>query len=335
MSTKLAELMHQAAKKLERLDYGAVILLYQKALALAPSNAGATMGLVMVFNRVGRPTEALALLQKLWPSAQAAKGVVGKRFKAAVLAQIGLAQEQLGQLPSALDSYGLAQRLADNPQLQQHIDQIQSQLLRPEPVRQLLLHARQLEVTGKSEQALTAYAAVLKLHPDNVEALRGLASLYRQRGALEDALAPLQKALVLAPDRPELYNELGMVFQDLGDLRKAVTFHKRAIKVDERFTSAHINLGVAYKRLGKHAEAIAAYRAALALNPQSPEAHNNLGNLLHQIGDISGAKRHIEDALRLRPNYPDAQTNLISLRGTSEPAARPKISRGDRHGLSR
>lgn len=330
MATKMAELMQQAAEKLDQMDYGSVIQLYQKALALAPNNAGAAMGLVMVFNRVGKSTDALAMLQKLWPAAKTAKGAAGKRFKAAVLAQIGVAQQQMGQLQTALDAYTQAQQLVQSDELQQRINQIKPLVSNPEPVQQLLLHAHQLVITNKPEQARKVYVAALQLHADSIEALRGLAALERQRGAHQEALPLLQKALILAPDRPELYNELGMVFQDRGDLAKAISFHKRAIKVDARFASAHINLGVAYKRQGKSEEAIAAYRAALALAPNSPEAHNNLGNLLRIAGDLAGAKSHLEKALALRPGYADARANLqavvLALHAAEVPAV-PKPSR--------
>lgn len=335
MTTKLAALMQQAAHKLEQMDYGTVIQLYQQALAIAPNNAGATMGLVMVYNRVGKPTEALTLLDKLWPSAQAAKGATAKRYKAAVLAHMGLARQQLGQLQTALDTYTQAHQLAPTTELQQRIDTLTPLVRNPLPVQQLLLHAQQQVASNQAEQARQSYAAALQLHPDCIEALRGLAALHRQRKAPQEALPLLQKALILAPDRPELYNELGMVFQDLGDFAKAASFHQRALKAAPGFVPAHINLGVAYKRQGKTNDAIAAYRAALALQPHSAAAHNNLGNLLRLAGELDQARQHLEKALELHPGYADAQNNLNDVLQALAAQAAPRPAKAPRKATSK
>ena len=322
---KLAALVQQAAQKLEQLDYGSAMGLYRQALAVAPNNAGANFGLALVLNRVGKPAEALALLGRMWPAAQKATGPEGKRFQAAVLAQTGIAQEAQGQLQQALASFTRAQQAQPSTELAQRIAYLQPVVHSPEPVQPLLLHARHLQASGQYEQAIKTYSAVLQIHADNVDALRGLAALHQRAGALAQALVMLQKAAILAPQRPDLFNDLGLLFQARGDLLKAVSFHKRALKIDPHFVSAYVNMGVAYKRMGKNQDAIHAYRAALAMQPRSPEAHNNLGNLLRITGDLASAKQHLETAVQLVPGYADAQANLKAVlkalgAGTKAPA---------------
>jgi len=309
----LLPLLKQAAASLEQMDYGSAMALYRRALTLAPDNAGATMGMAMVYNRAGQPAEALKLLERLWKAATRAKGTAAVTFRAAVLAQLGLAQQQLGRLKQALAAFEEAHRLMPTEELAQRIAKIRPVASSPEPVQQLLLNARQLTAGGELEQAVKVYQAALQLHNDNVEALHGLAMLHRRRGSLDWALPLLQKAVILAPDRADLYNDMGMLFQDLGDLTKAVSFHKRALKVEPRFAPALINLGVAYKRQGKNDDAIAAYQAALAIAPNFAEAHNNLGNLLRVVGKLGLAKQHLEKALALKPGYADAKTNLTAV----------------------
>ncbi|CAN7641375.1 tetratricopeptide repeat protein [Acidovorax sp. LjRoot118] len=313
MSTKLTSLLQQAAAKLSENDYGASIQFYKDALALAPGNAGASMGMAMVLNRVGKADEALVLLNSLWPSAQKARGAPGKQFRAAVLAQMGVAYQLRGHMDQALASYCQAQKYSDSPDLQQRIEHLQAVVNQPDPAQRLLIHGSHMQASGRMEDARRAYSDAVKLAPDSVEALRSLGNLMSQQGSLDEALPLLQKALVLAPDSPELYNELGMLFQRRGDLTKAVSFHKRALKIDPGFVSAFINLGVAYKRKGDNESAIGAYRSAMAIRPNSPEAHNNLGNLLRVEGDLDGARMHLERALAIRPGYEDAQRNLDDL----------------------
>lgn len=313
MAKSIATILKDAGQRLEKHDFGSALQLYQEAMTLAPNNAAVGMGLAMVFNRTGKPAEALGLLQRIWKAMAAAKPKPAPTQQAAVLAQLGLANEQLGKLGDALESYRQAGRLVQAPELEQRIKQLAPLANSPLPVQQLILNARRLQATGQIEEAGKTFRAALQLQPDNAEVLHGLALVLRAMGAGAAALPLLQKAVILAPDRADYYNDLGLMFQDCNDFAKAVSFHKRAIKVDPNFVSAHINLGVAHKRLGKMKESEAAYQGALKINPRSAEAHNNLGNLLRAVRRLPEAKRHLQKALALRPGYSDAQANLAAV----------------------
>lgn len=313
VNAKLTDILRQAAEKLEQMDLGSAIALYQKAAQLVPDNAGVLMGLAMTYNRSGQATLALQILERLWKAASDAKGKDAGVFKASVLAQLGLARQQLGQLKSALLAYEQAQKLMPSKALEERIVSIKPLAASPEPVQQLVLSARQQAAAGQLESALKLFNAALQLHADSVEALHGLAMVQRQRGLFDVALPLLQKAVMLMPDRADLYNDLGMIFQDRGDFSKAVSFHKRALKIKPDFVFALVNMGVAYKRQEKNSEAISAYQSALKLAPEFPELHNNLGNILRIDGQIERAKWHLEKAISLRPGYVDAIENMKSL----------------------
>jgi tetratricopeptide (TPR) repeat protein len=315
----IAATLKEASLRLERLDFGSALQLYRQALAAQPSNAAAAMGLAMAFNRTGQPADALELLRKVWKAVSAVKPKMAPEQQAAVLAQLGLAQQQLGKLDEALESYRQAARLAGSPDLVRRIKQLEPLVSSPLPVQQLVLQARQLQGQRQLQEAAKTFRAALQLQQDSAEALHGLAMVLRELKAPEEALPLLQRAAMLMPDRPEFFNDLGLLFQDRSDFAKAASFHKRAVKLDPGFVFAYVNLGVAHKRLGQLDESVAAYRKALKINPRSPEAHNNLGNLLRTMGELALAKTHLEQALALRPGYTDAQANLdIVLQGIEQ-----------------
>lgn len=322
-STKLASLLRDAAAKLDQMDLGSALALYQQAVQFAPDNAGALMGLAMAQLRSGQASQALAHFDKLWKAASTAKGKHANTFKASVLAQIGLARQTLGQLKEALQAFEQAHRWMPSTELAQRIAVIKPLLSSPEPVQQLVLGARQMVAADQVDSALKMFNAALQLHADSVEALHGLAMLQRLRGLFDLALPLLQKAVILAPERADLYNDIGMLFQDRGDLPKAISFHKRALKLEPNCVFALANLGVAYKRQGKNDDAIAAYRAALALAPQFAEVHNNLGNLLRIEGQLAIAREHLERAIALKPDYADARANLAAVE-QADIATKPK-----------
>ena len=304
------QLLQEAAACLVRQDHGSAIRLYRQALAAEPNNAGAAMGLVMVLNHTGQAQESLQWLERLQNSIGKLRTKDSAPFRAAVWAQVGVARQKLGQITPAVTAFEKAAKLTPTPELQQRIKLLRPLASSPEPVQQLILHARLLTEQGQTEGAVKAYGAALQLQPNSTEALHGLAMLQRMLGQLATALPLLQKAIVLAPDRADYFNDLGMIFQDRGELAQAVSFHKRALRLEPAFTWAWINLGVAHKRLGQNDDALVAYQKALQQQPNAPEAHNNLGNLLRIMGRLSEARTHLQQAVLLRPGYTDAQSNL-------------------------
>ena len=311
---KMDSQLAAAAARMEALDFGSAIEAYRRVLQQAPDQAPALMGLSIAYNRVGRSADALPLLDRLWAMARKLDSARGNVFKAAVLAQIGYARQQLGQFERAHEAFDSACQLTPSDELKARLAALDPHLHHQDPLGQLLQHARKLEASSQFAEALKAYRAAAQLRPDEVSVLQGTAWLLRRLGHVDDALPLLQKALVLAPHRPELHNDLGVLFQDRGDFAKAITFHKRALKFDPAFTPALINIGVAHKRLGRIEQAIEAYRSAIDLDANLPEAHNNLGNLYRLRGRHAEAFEHIQRALQLRPDYGDAQANWDALR---------------------
>jgi tetratricopeptide (TPR) repeat protein len=312
--SRMDGLLAAASARMEALDFGSAIDAYRRILQQVPSQAAASMGLAIAYNRVGRPADALPLLGRLWAVATRSNSAQGKVFKAAVLAQIGYAQQQLGQFKLAHDAFDSAHQLTPSDELRSRLAALSPHVNNQDPLEQLLRHARKLEASSQPDEALMAYRAAAQLRPNDVSVLQGTAWLLRRQGRHDDALPLLQKALVLAPDRPELHNDMGVLFQDRGDFAKAITFHRRALRFNPRFTPALINIGVAQKRLGRNEEAIEACQAALGIDADLPEAHNNLGNLFRLQRKHAQAFRHIQRALQLRPDYADAQANWDELR---------------------
>lgn len=306
----IAPMLGAAAAHLERFDFGSALQLYQQALVAQPGNAAAAMGMAMALNRTGKPGEALDLLQRVWKGLMTVKPKPGPQQQGVVLAQIGLAQQQLGKLSEALESYRQAARLVRSADLDRRIRELEPLASSSLPVQQLILQGRQLQAQRQLQEAANTYRAALQLQQDSVEALHGLALVLREVEQHDEALPLLQKAVILAPQRPDLFNDIGMLFQQRMDFAKAASFHKRAIKLDPSFVHAHVNLGVAHKRLGQMDESVAAYRKALEIDPRSPEAHNNLGNVLRAVGALKEARAHLEQAVSLRPGYADAKANL-------------------------
>ena len=326
MKNSFETLVQQASAKLQALDFGNAAELYNEALRLKPNNGAAQMGLAMVYNHIGESAKALQILQTIWASIQSRiaenQPAPDKSTQAEILAQIGIAQYQLGQLDQALASYKQAFSLYPGEQLQIRINSLTSAVATASPFEQLLKYAQKHQANGLLDEAIKAFKAALQLNSDSDRAQHGLGNALRQQGDLQAAMPCIQQAIIMQPEVAEYYNTLGLLFQQKGELEKAVTFHQKAISLDPNYAVAFCNLGVALKNLDRAADAIAAYQQALKINPNMPEVYNNLGNLLRRMGDIAGAQASLEQALKIKPNYPDAQQNLNELLASLKPVTK-------------
>jgi len=313
-------LLKQAAAKLDAFDFGEALKLYNQANNQKPGNAAAQMGMAVVLNRTGESANALVILQKLWQAVQAKEAKVKKETQSEIMAQVGLAFEQLGQSQQALNCYRLAYKIVSSEILLKKIESLTNASAISAPFEQLIKHAQALVNEGNLFEATRTYKAALILNADSDIGLNGLSDCLRQLNDLPGALKCVQQAILLKPDDAAYQNTLGLIYLQRDETEKAVKVFLRAIKLNSKFATAYINLGVAYKRIDKLSDAIKAYETAIKLKPEMPQAHNNLGNVLNLLGDKISAKKQYEIAIKLQPNYQDALTNLREISKATEKA---------------
>ncbi len=121
---------------------------------------------------------------------------------------------------------------------------------------------------GQLERADNVLATLLSREPENLEALKGLATVTLAQGRNERSLE-LHESLLEhgGPDADVSYN-CGVLAQKLNDLRRAVQFYRDAIAVRPGFPEALLNLGHVMKTLGNEDDARAAWIPALELRPE-------------------------------------------------------------------
>lgn len=321
-------LLKLAAAKLDAFDFGEALKLYNQANNQKPGNAAAQMGMAVVLNRTGESANALVILQKLWQAVQAKEAKVKKETQSEIMAQVGLAFEQLGYLVQAQGALQIAQELHPNTQLALRLAALQNRKITQisNPLAALLANAREKASISEWKQAASSYQAALVINADSDEALSGLAEVLRQTGHFEQALTLIQKAILLQPHTGSYLNTLGLIYLGKNENEKALKALRRSIKLDPRNAHALCNQGVALRRLGRLPEALLAYQAAIALVPQMAEAWNNLGNVYRDMQEKEQALTHYRKALGLEPGYADAQRNLDELVVTKKPAAKKAAS---------
>jgi len=135
---------------------------------------------------------------------------------------------------------------------------------------------------GRAEEA---YGHVLKLEPDNLDALRGIGDIDYDKQHYDEAIAAYEHYLKRKPDDPEVRTDLGTMYLYTGNADQAIVQYKKAVAAKPAFFQAYYNMGIAYAQENKPAEAAATLKQAMTLAPDDT-ARKQVTDL---IAKMSGA----------------------------------------------
>jgi len=204
--------------------------------------------------------------------------------------------------------------------------------------------ATNLDTLDRSEEAEQHLSALIKEHPDDLEAIVALgnvlrghkkfaecADVYSKAVALvphpekanwvlfyfrgicyerahqwPKAEADLQQALKLFPEQPHVLNYLGYSWIDQGvHLDEGMDMIKRAVQ--QRPDDGYIvdSLGWAYFRIGNYEEAVKQLEHAIELKPEDPTINDHLGDAYWRVGRTLEAHFQWAHARDLKPDPED------------------------------
>ena len=177
-------------------------------------------------------------------------------------------------------------------------------------VADALALAVRLHRAGRFDDAGVLYERILKVEPDQADALSFLGMVTLHRGRTDAALELVNRSIALEPDRPERYNNLGNMLLLMGRIEEATRAYRKAIAVGPAHADAHTNLGVMLGLERRFAEAEAEHRRAIELDPGHVEAHHNCGNLYMRQGKGRQALECYSKALTLMPQHVSSRRSL-------------------------
>ena len=129
---------------------------------------------------------------------------------------------------------------------------------------------------------------------------QGMASLLK--GDFRQAEAAFKESVRLEPEHIRGLLGLAEVALRQDQIAEAETYLKQAIATQPTAVLPHIDLGELYLlKLRQPRPAAAAYRAALALDASQARAHYGLGVALTMMGQTAAARVSLEEASRLQP----------------------------------
>jgi tetratricopeptide (TPR) repeat protein len=141
-------------------------------------------------------------------------------------------------------------------------------------------------------------------HPSASEDLRSLAAELEGTGRADQAVEVYRALLFSGDFSAEDQFALAELLYQLGDLAAARERYYMAIEIDEDFVEARSNLGCVLAELGELNLAEAAFRGALEYHPDYADAHYHLARLLDRLDRAAEASRHWQLFMNLAPASP-------------------------------
>jgi tetratricopeptide (TPR) repeat protein len=167
-----------------------------------------------------------------------------------------------------------------------------------------------------AEFRISSYEYLLRVDPENVDALNHLGSLLTQQGKYDKAAQYFERALSIEPGDAYVHNNRGLLYQRRGKLSEAEISYARAVDIDPNLATAHKNMAVIYSKRGKRALARKSLERAIRIDPDMAEAHMYLGRLQELQGESVLAKASYERAVLHAPDDPKANVYFAWLLAT-------------------
>ena len=149
---------------------------------------------------------------------------------------------------------------------------------------------------GDFRTAEAAYRRALEIAPRHPNGLHGLAAILHRSGKVEEALGYYEALLSVDPENTEAAAAL---LAGNGGSAGAANEAEMKVLLQRHPRSAHLHdaLGTFMAQRGRWAEARRAYYEALAIDPQNPEYQFNLAVSLENLGQYDDARARYEAVL--------------------------------------
>jgi len=160
------------------------------------------------------------------------------------------------------------------------------------------------------QNSVTLFTHTVSVTQNNSVAHNILGNALQKQGRFDEAISHYAAALKIDPDFAEAHNNLGYALTRQKHYNVAIYHYNEALRINPAYTNAHNNLGTALLHQGNEKEAVYHYYEALKSNPKYAGAYYNLGKLFLNRGKTEEAINLFRKALKFEPEMTPALYNL-------------------------
>lgn len=167
---------------------------------------------------------------------------------------------------------------------------------------------------GRFDDAIKAYQTitVVAASSPRIAAAAHLAggNVYMMTGRFQEAATAYRKSVALDPSSAEAFNNLGEALGELKQYRPALEAFQKAVALDQKYLKARYNVGVTYDRLRQFKYAEFIYRILIRDFPDFALGYDSLAVSLSKSGRPREAVPFHEKAIGLAPRDPSFYFNF-------------------------
>ena len=177
----------------------------------------------------------------------------------------------------------------------------------------LLARARKEWAQQQFDAAEQSLVNVLRLAPDEPDAVRMLGMVVQRLGRHAQAIDCFRRVLAMGPEDSDLHVGLGISLFEQGEADEALEQFRHACTLEPASASVWFNLGEALGREAHTREAVAALQRALELDPAHISARLSLARTQANLGEVSAAVGGFREVLRRDPGNAEGWFGLSNL----------------------
>ena len=183
-----------------------------------------------------------------------------------------------------------------------------------EPTKERVATAAQAFARGQTEEAEKICRQVLREHPNEVDAMRLLASIANKLEQRDDAIILLERAVELKPKFAGAWADLAETYTESEKFGEALDAVQRVIKLQPNMPFGHMIRGSILGKKDDHEGAINAFKEALEIEPEHIGSNMGLGNTLKTIGRYDEAVKSYKKCIEAQPLFSEAYWSLANLK---------------------
>ena len=185
--------------------------------------------------------------------------------------------------------------------------------LNPRQIGPRLQYAQDLRELGRFDEAETAFNDIMRIAPDNVDALVGLAHVKRRVRDHATSLTYFRRAAALDPSRSNVQMQIATDLRELGQLDEAEAALLKVLERESEHPEARVGLAQIKRRRGDRHGSLSELRLAAKLNPMHIGVRLEIANDLRELGFVADAHYSIKSAISLNPDHANSHAQLGQL----------------------
>lgn len=158
------------------------------------------------------------------------------------------------------------------------------------------------------DASVIAWDEVLKIDPDNKDAMIYKAKCYLNLGKKDDAKKTLGVVIEKHPNQKDAIMLLGEVFERSADLAGALKTYEKLASQYPKEAEGYLLCAQIHARMSNNDEAISNYTKALSINPELPSIYKGLAHVFMARGDL---QKSLDISMQLQYKKPDDNENNV------------------------